>query len=212
MPWLFQISIIQVSSNKKKPLSIQAWLYSYFRKIRSICVVPNVVINRCRVFFFALDIGKWNFRLFSVSEEVWVVNGLWILMASTTSTYIILRSAHHHFFFVGILIFDLGNFGIHDGYDYFCCILLEFQTESLNHHYLHYLHWLLNVPMPAELYDFKVFRSLRVFRGETFQVSLLARRNRCEARYFPRDFSRESGLVAAVSHSHPYMYLYAYMY
>lgn len=70
-------------------------------------------------------------------------------------------------------------------------ILLEFQTESLNHHYLHYLHWLLNVPMPAELYDFKVFRSLRVFRGETFQVSLLARRNRCEARYFPRDFSRE---------------------
>lgn len=36
---------------KKKPLSIQAWLYSYFRKIRFICVVPNVVINRCRVFF-----------------------------------------------------------------------------------------------------------------------------------------------------------------
>lgn len=101
------------------------------------------------------------------------------------------------FFFVRILIFDLGNFGIHDGYDYVCCYsswisdrILEPSLSSLI---------IINVPMPAELYDFKVFRSLRGFRGETFQVSLLARRNRCEARYFPRDFSRKSGLVAAVS-------------
>lgn len=152
-------------------------------------------------FFFALDIGKWNFCLFSVSEEVWVVNGLCILMASTTSTstYIILRSAHHHFF-VGILIFDLGNFGIHNGYDYVCCYsswisdrILEPSLSSLSS--------LIIICTYAcrAIYDFKVFRSLRVFRGETFQVSLLARRNRCEARYFPRDFSRESGLVAAVS-------------